>query len=83
MIIHLVCLLMLVMVRLMVSNDDVLRLLLSSVPAGEFRAQPAETGEAALVNLTEEAEVHQTALYEARQPQVATASQPSAGAPRS
>ena len=57
-IIHLVCLMMLlVMVSLMVSDDDVLRLLLSSVPVSEFRAKPAEAGEAALVNLTEEAEV--------------------------
>ena len=58
MIIHLVCLMMLlVMVRLMVSDDDVLLLLLSSVPAVEVGAKPAEAGEAALVNLTEEAEV--------------------------
>ena len=58
MIIHLVCLVMLlVMVSLMVSDDDVLRLLLVSAPAGEVRAQPAEAGEAALVNLTEKAEI--------------------------
>ena len=52
MIVHLVCLLMLlVMVSLMVSDDDVFWLLL------EVRAQPAEAGETVLVNLTEEAEV--------------------------
>ena len=58
MIIHLVCLLMLLlMVSLMVTDDNVLWLLLASVPAGEVRAQPAEAWEAVLVNLTKEAEV--------------------------
>ena len=44
-------------VRCMVSNDDVVWLLLESISAGEVRAKPAKAWEATLVNLTKESKI--------------------------